>query len=147
MPEFIVSPLYNDPDADVVLRSCDNVDFRLDKCILRRQSTFFRDMFTLPSQGNEPQIVPVSESATTLEDLLPFLYPGGRPEILELSRLRAVLQAADKYDLAFLDDTLKTNLALFLPSEPLRVYATAYIMEDASLAQAAAKCLLERPQF
>lgn len=151
MSEPIVSPLYDDPDADVVLRSCDNVDFRLDKRTLRRQSTVFRDMFTLPdepSQGHEPQIVAVTESAATLEDLLPFIYlVGGRPEVLELSRLRAVLTAADKYDLAVLDDTLQNNLRLHIPAEPLRVYAVAYMREDAELAQAAARCLLAHPQF
>ncbi|KAL1942825.1 hypothetical protein VTO73DRAFT_5065 [Trametes versicolor] len=72
---------------------------------------------------------------------------GGRPEVLELSRLRAVLTAADKYDLAVLEDTLQNNLRLHIPAEPLRVYAVAYMREDAELAHAAARCLLAHPQF
>lgn len=42
------SPTLNDPEADVILRSSDSVDFRVRKAILSEVSTFFKDMFTLP---------------------------------------------------------------------------------------------------
>lgn len=148
MPEPNVSPLFNHAKADIILRSSDGVEFRLHKVILEMASPIFCDMFTLPqeaSQSDRAQVVDVTETARTLEDLLPFCYPMERSEFLQLSRLRAVLHAAMKYDMAFLVKILKRNLTLFLPSEPLRVYAIACLIEDRDLACAAAKRLLNCP--
>ncbi|OJT07421.1 hypothetical protein TRAPUB_1741 [Trametes pubescens] len=148
MPEPNVSPLFNHAKADIILRSSDGVEFRLHEVILEMASPIFCDMFTLPqeaSQGDRAQVVDVSETARTLEDLLSFCYPMERSEFLQLSRLRAVLHAAMKYDMAFLVKILKRNLTLFLPSEPLRIYAIACLTEDRDLARAAAKRLLDCP--
>ncbi|KAL1942833.1 hypothetical protein VTO73DRAFT_5073 [Trametes versicolor] len=148
MSEPNVSPLFNHAKADIILRSSDGVEFRLHKIILEMASPIFCDMFTLPqeaSQSDCAQVVDVTETARTLEDLLPFCYPMERSEFLQLSRLRAVLHAAMKYDMAFLVKILKRNLTLFLPSEPLRVYAIACLTEDRDLARAAARRLLDCP--
>ncbi|KAI0645775.1 hypothetical protein C8Q79DRAFT_1010686 [Trametes meyenii] len=145
-----VSPLFDHDDADVIFRSCDGVDFRLHKVILRLTSPVLRDMFSLPdepSQGDTPQTVEVSESTTTLENLLSFCYPMEHPEFMQLSRLLTVLEAAQKYDMSFVMKPLVANLKRFLPSEPLRLYAIAYRMEDGDLARAAAKRLLDIPSF
>ncbi|KAI0069763.1 hypothetical protein K474DRAFT_1609097 [Panus rudis PR-1116 ss-1] len=48
---------FDDVDADVVLRSCDCIDFLVSKVILKVVSPFFTDMFALPQ--------PVSDSFTT----------------------------------------------------------------------------------
>ncbi|KAI0675375.1 hypothetical protein C8Q78DRAFT_540381 [Trametes maxima] len=145
-----VSPLFNHDDADVIFRSCDGVDFRLHKVILRLTSPVFRDMFSLPdepTQGDAPQTVDISESSETLENLLSFCYPMENPDFMQLSRLLSVLGAAKKYDITFIIKPLMSNLKKFLPSEPLRLYAIAYAMEDGDLARAAAKRLLDVPSF
>ncbi|KAI0373964.1 hypothetical protein BV20DRAFT_1033407 [Pilatotrama ljubarskyi] len=150
------SSLFNRADADVIFRSCDGADFRLHKLILSIASPFFAEMFTLPSapdadqnagKQGDPQVVEMVESAMTLESLFSFCYPMERSQFEELSPLRAVLQAAIKYDMAFVSRPLMEDLRLFLPSEPLRVYAIAYLMEDAGLALEAAKRLLDDPLF
>lgn len=47
-----------DEDADVILRSSDNIDFRVYKVILSRSSDFFKGMFTLPQSSNQPRAQP-----------------------------------------------------------------------------------------
>ena len=39
---------FDDPDADIVIRSAEGISFRLYKVILSKASSVFRDMFTLP---------------------------------------------------------------------------------------------------
>ncbi|KAI0335156.1 hypothetical protein GY45DRAFT_988090 [Cubamyces sp. BRFM 1775] len=147
MAASVVSQLFNRADADIVLRSSDNVDFRLHKLILGMASPIFSDMLTLPDlpgQGEQPQVVEVQETATTLEGLLPFCYPMVRPVLLHIDHLQSVLRAAEKYEMTFISSQLLCNLRLFLPAEPLRVYATACMREDADLARVAVKVLLGR---
>ncbi|KAL1942829.1 hypothetical protein VTO73DRAFT_5069 [Trametes versicolor] len=151
MADAKLSALYCDPDADVIFRSCDAVDFRLHKLILHKASPVFRDMFGLPedpTQRGIPQTVAMTEDAMTLQDLLSFCYPFPRPDFQNLDRLLSVLRASLKYDMAFLVGELGRHLKLFVPAEPLRVYAIAYTMlDDADLARAAAKHLLHDPLF
>ncbi|EIW63242.1 uncharacterized protein TRAVEDRAFT_112862 [Trametes versicolor FP-101664 SS1] len=151
MADAKLSALYCDPDADVIFRSCDAVDFRLHKLILHKASPVFRDMFGLPedpAQRGIPQTVAMTEDAMTLQDLLSFCYPFPRPDFQNLDRLLSVLRASLKYDMAFLVGELGRHLKLFVPAEPLRVYAIAYTMlDDADLARAAAKQLLHDPLF
>lgn len=64
----------NDPDADVILRSSDMVDFLVRKSVLSEVSTFFKDMFSLPQKrpGDDSpascglDIVPVAEDRDAL---------------------------------------------------------------------------------
>ncbi|KAF9240602.1 hypothetical protein BU15DRAFT_73833 [Melanogaster broomeanus] len=55
---------FDNIDADVILRSSDNVDFRVFKIILSLTSPVFKDMFTLPQPDNQsptsPSAIPVS---------------------------------------------------------------------------------------
>ncbi|OJT07426.1 hypothetical protein TRAPUB_1746 [Trametes pubescens] len=151
MADAKLSALYCDPDADVIFRSCDNVDFRLHKLILHKASPIFRDMFSLPedpARRDVPQTVAMPEDAMTLQDLLSFCYPYPRPVFQNLDRLLSVLRASIKYDMAFLVGDLGRHLNPFVPTQPLRVYAITYTMlEDADLARAAAKHLLSDPFF
>ena len=78
--EVHVSTMFNDPDADVIIRSlADLVDFRVRKAVLSEASTFFKDMFSLPQADatDTPStdgvmsaaalpIIPVSEDEKTL---------------------------------------------------------------------------------
>ena len=60
---------FDDPDADIVIRSAEGISFRLYKVILSKASSVFRDMFTLPDGQSHrgPQTVDVSEDADTLD--------------------------------------------------------------------------------
>ncbi|KAI8992963.1 hypothetical protein BD414DRAFT_535549 [Trametes punicea] len=144
------SSLFNKANADVIIRSCDGTDLRLHKVILSLASPVFEGMFTIPaepSQDGSVQTVDLTESATTLEDLFRFCYPVERPEFSQLDHLRSVLAAAHKYDMNYAIKPLMSSFRVFLPSEALRVYCIAYMHEDADLARAAARCLLDRPRL
>ncbi|ETW75378.1 hypothetical protein HETIRDRAFT_456000 [Heterobasidion irregulare TC 32-1] len=45
---------FDEPHADVILRSSDNTDFRVYENILSLASPFFRELFSLPQPPDEP---------------------------------------------------------------------------------------------
>lgn len=108
-------------------------------------------MFQLPEgiAQDVPQVMDVEEDTDTLEDLLLAFYPGvPRRQSLQLGRLRAVIRAAEKYDMTpCVVEQLHANLKIFLPSDPLRVYCIAYLREDVELVRTASRRLLEHPEF
>src|SRR5262245_4610924 len=122
-----MSPCYEfiADDADIIIISHpDRTEFRLHKCILSAASTFFRDMFSLPQPlvlpESELPIIPVTESQTTLDLLLRFVYPIHDPIITNLDDLSSVLAAAVKYDFEAVCTTLRKQLVLphFVLEEP-----------------------------
>lgn len=137
---------FDTPDADLILLSSDEVEFRVHRCILAAASPFFRDMFTLPqpviAESNiisMVPIVPVSEKGVNLDSLLRFIYPVPAPLIATLDELSAILGAAFKYDFPSVISTLRKLLAApqFLRSAPARVFAIASryeLEEEAQLA-------------
>ena len=67
-------------DADIVIQSCDSVNFRVHKLVLSLSSAFFGDMFSLPQPFNQEvvdglPVVRLSEDADVLKCLIPMLYP------------------------------------------------------------------------
>ena len=78
----IISPLEPSrvPDANLVLRSSDLVDFRVHKSVLALVSPFFEDLLSLPqpSDGEIVDGLPVirmSEDSGLLSCLVSILYP------------------------------------------------------------------------
>jgi len=120
-------------DADVVLRSMDNVDFRVYRCILCEASPFFKDLFTLPqppSKGGgelDAPVIDVSEDAEVLDALLKLVYPGTDPKLDTLDAVSKTLAVAMKYEAVRAIETLRRLLITpsFLQEAPLRVYAIA----------------------
>ncbi|KAJ2966334.1 hypothetical protein NUW54_g13839 [Trametes sanguinea] len=88
-------------------------------------------MFTLPSAPSHEtaavQVVQVTENAAVLEALFRLCYPMEHQCIEDLSLLRMVLDAAHKYDMAFISERLKANLRALVPSAAIRVYCVAYL--------------------
>ncbi|PCH42886.1 hypothetical protein WOLCODRAFT_164079 [Wolfiporia cocos MD-104 SS10] len=136
----MVSPFFNnsDSDADVVLRSCDNILFYVHKLVLRLASPVFRDVFSVPqpldsdaqvrdAQSDLP-LIPVSESSTILECLLRFSYPGiANTDIdtLSLSEIGYLLDAAIKYEVTYFVGELKATLLTIAHRDPVAVYTIA----------------------
>jgi hypothetical protein len=102
---------FDNPNADLILRSSDNVDFRVIKSFLSFSSSVFQDMFTLPqpainSGGSNDQkdnlpVVPLTEPGKVVEKLLMYCYPkwGAEPVLETLEDVQSVLDAADKYNM------------------------------------------------
>lgn len=141
---------FNAPDADLILLSSDDIEFRVHRCILAAASPFFRDMFTLPqpqstkSDDAPVPVIPVSELNHTIDALLGFVYPVQDPPILTLDELNPVLAAAFKYDFSSVISTLRKILITphFLESSPTRVFAIASRYELEPEAQLASRYTL-----
>ncbi|KAF8305967.1 hypothetical protein DL93DRAFT_290243, partial [Clavulina sp. PMI_390] len=70
------------PDGDLILRSSDNVEFRVDSVVLRRCSTFFNDLSALPSAADAPtqnshhapRELRMNETSATLDAIIRAVY-------------------------------------------------------------------------
>jgi len=156
---------FNDPEADIIIRSHDLVDFRVLKVFLKRASPIFHDMFGLPNPGKSSKgtfsldinitkdgvpVVDVTEDSKTLARLLTLIYPLEAEDPMPLGvlkELHALIEAAHKYQMETVIKRLRRWLLqpIFLQREPVRVFAIAcrYKMEEE--ARTAAQATLEMP--
>lgn len=148
---------FDDPRADVILRSSDNVDFRCHKLLLAFASpSFFGGMFNLPQpaddQGTEERkdglpVIPVTEKRQVLERLLRLCYPStivDPPTFPALEDVRAVLEATIKYEMDKLEHHVRKVLVApqFIENEPMRVFGIACHFRLEKEARIAAKYTL-----
>ncbi|KAJ7142264.1 hypothetical protein C8R44DRAFT_192014 [Mycena epipterygia] len=128
-PTFVLQPPFDDPGADIILRSSDRFDFHVRRLVLSLASPFFRDMFTLPQPIPEcpVPIIPVSESARVLNRSLRFWYRGTKPILgRTLDELREMLETViRKYDMQFTIPLAK-QLRGPLAQDPVAVFAIAF---------------------
>jgi hypothetical protein len=150
-------PPFDDPDADIILRSCDGVQFRTYKLLLSLASPIFKDMLTIPQpqlrdedQGNVP-VVDLTETSTTIHNLLCCYHPAIDPfdthDAKSLSEIADFAQAAQKYEMRLANNTALRLLVQprFLEAEPLRIFVFAYRLQAKAEARLAAKYTLRRP--
>lgn len=140
----MISPLFNDPNADLVLRSApspESVDFLVHRCILKAASPFFSHMFTLPqpvaddATSAERPVINVSEDPETLNCLLQFTYPHvANPVMKSLDEFVLVLHVAEKYDMFNVTNAVAKAMveSPYAQQEPVRVFAIAmyFDLED-----------------
>ena len=68
------------PDADIIVRSSDQANFRIHKSVLAMSSPFFRDLLSLPQPPNGEivdglPVVALPEDTGLLNSLMSLLYP------------------------------------------------------------------------
>ncbi|KAH9004626.1 hypothetical protein EDB86DRAFT_3072114 [Lactarius hatsudake] len=149
-PKLAQAP-FDDPRADLILRSSDGVNFRVFKVILSLASSVFADMFTLPpppaSQGSsdEPPVVALPEDAETLDLALRHCYPIRSPEVAELRDARILLEFARKYQVDLLEPSLTRFLTDTIERDPVGVYALAAAYERRDIAGKALRSSLTLP--
>ncbi|KAJ6626206.1 hypothetical protein B0H10DRAFT_2185849 [Mycena sp. CBHHK59/15] len=147
-PPFAGQSPFDDLDADVILRSSDNHDFRVYRAVLSLASPFFKDMFTLPQSGSESEIpvLPMQESGLVLDRMLRFWYPGAEPKVETLDQLREVLEVLiSKYDVRSVVPLGKKYLREYIEAHPVAVFAVACHHGWEDVARAAAKESLKFP--
>jgi BTB/POZ domain len=92
------------PDANLILRSSDLVDFRVHKSVLAMASPIFTDLLSLPQPSDSESadgvpVVQISEDAELLAILISILYPV-RPVIpSSYEKVLYLLAACQKYDM------------------------------------------------
>ncbi|ESK87506.1 hypothetical protein Moror_2056 [Moniliophthora roreri MCA 2997] len=106
-----VSEPFNDPKADIILRTSDKADFRVHRPILSLTSSFFMDMFSLPqpqkagesdskSPSTSDQVLPVDENSLVLDRVLRYVYPSCEPPPWsDLADIVPVIQVMTKYQM------------------------------------------------
>ncbi|KDQ26570.1 hypothetical protein PLEOSDRAFT_30641 [Pleurotus ostreatus PC15] len=143
---------FNDMDANVILRSNDNVDFRVHGLLLSMSSRYFRDILRL-DQPNHIQsfqhetrdgadVITVDDDNITLRKLLAYCYPHSmvnEPIFDQAEGLYEVRRAAEKYGMDGVEKKLRMVLRepRFMEKMPLKSFALAvhhHLPEEAALA-------------
>ncbi|PIL24768.1 hypothetical protein GSI_12654 [Ganoderma sinense ZZ0214-1] len=152
-------PPFNKASADLIIRTADDVNFHVWKCVLEEVSPFFADMFALGGQqpkatsscevengGDQrtpPPCIDVSESSVVLRRLLLTIYPPSNFTFTSLDELKPVIGAAHKYQMDPVIDILRQVLVRdFAKVEPLRVFSIATLYDLPLAQEAAARCFL-----
>jgi hypothetical protein len=85
--------LFDDPDADIIIRSRDGVRFRTHKLLLSLASPIFRDMFSLPQPDHDKDageglpVVDLTESSATFRLFMSLCYPAVYPPTARIQSL------------------------------------------------------------
>ncbi|TFY50886.1 hypothetical protein EVJ58_g10846 [Rhodofomes roseus] len=134
---------FNNPRADVVLRTCDGVDYRVRSSILAEASPVFGDIFDLAREAPSEAL----KTSEVADILLRFCYPVAAPTFTTFSQVQDVLTAVDKYLMEGLIEVVKKHLTDFSldGAHPLRLYATAYAHRFEDVARIAAKETIGKP--
>jgi hypothetical protein len=124
------------PDADVIIQSSDNVNFRVRRSILATSSPFFGDLFSLPQPSDHEvvdglPVVSLPEDAEVLDSLMTFLYPVPSELPSSEDKILTLLAACQKYDMSTIQSSIRSEVSrrgLLLPTgaEAFRLFAVAY---------------------
>ncbi|OBZ70638.1 hypothetical protein A0H81_09193 [Grifola frondosa] len=134
-PDFLHS--FNDADADIIVRSSDDIEFRLYKVVLAKASPIFKALSASTQQTGDgdqsaaafPEglpVITVSEDGQIFENLMRLCYPVEQPHFDRLDDAAGVMEAAKKYGMTPVLVRMKDSLMSFIEREPLRIFALAY---------------------
>ena len=150
--ENLAQAPFDDAHADVILRSSDQVHFRVYKLILSLASPVFADTFSIPappseSPGDEVQVVTLTEDATALEVALRHIYPVQTtpPEVEKLRYASILAEFARKYQVESLNRFITGYLTDSIEFDPVGVYAIAVAYEYKDIGANAARSCLNLP--
>lgn len=139
--------------ADIILRTCDRVDFRVRRHILIEASPVFDSMFLLPqpredAESQHAPIVDLVEDSETIEALLRICYPIKNPALDQpLDAIETMLRAAMKYEMEFPIAVLTDHILSLAERTPLPVWAVACRLHLEDVAKRAAKQLRSVPSL
>ena len=151
-PTLATTP-FDDPRADLVLRSSDGVNFRVFKIVLSLASSVFADMFTLPSlpasqsSSDGPPVVQLPEDAETLDMALRHCYPIRSPDVVKQRDARILLEFSRKYQVDLMEPSLTRFLTDAIERDPVGVYALAAAYECRDIAEKALQWSLRLPMY
>jgi len=126
----------DDPDADIILRSCDHHGFRVLKLYLTKISPVLRELIRSATSSHIANATPslpsirLSDSAATLSSLLSFILPVLPVLPSTLERTMILLSAAQKYQMDPILSRIRTMIAslaptLIIPETSFQVYSLA----------------------
>ncbi|KAI0350089.1 hypothetical protein OH77DRAFT_1514572 [Trametes cingulata] len=129
---------FNQPSADIVLRTSDRALFRVHSQILTQASPSFAVMIALPhpttvengdaakaGAAQLPVAIDVPEDRNTLELLLRLVYPVAKPKLGDPMAILPALKAALKYKMDLPVQIFSEHLLALAPTQPVLVWAAA----------------------
>ena len=150
-----VSAHLNVPDASIIVRSSDQVNFWVHKSVLAMSSPFFQDMLSLPQPPDDETvdglpIVQLSEDAGLLNCLFSLLYPISPVIPSSYEQVFALLAACQKYDMVSIQSHIRAevNRGTYpapVAAEALSAYAIASSMGLVLEADNAARLTVGQP--
>ncbi|KDQ60451.1 hypothetical protein JAAARDRAFT_174577 [Jaapia argillacea MUCL 33604] len=142
---------FDDPSADVILRSSDGIEFPTFTTLLSLASPVFRDMEGVSRAGADVKkegipVVEMDEDGRVLKLLLRFCYPKRKPVIKTFEDAKSLLIAAKKYDMEFIVEASKERLLKEGKDDPIALYAFACAHKLRDLARDAAIMALRKTE-
>jgi len=97
---YKVPEALNDLNGDIILRSSDQVEFRVSRWPLQHLYPVFSDMFRLPNpsplESSTPHTVQMDETAPVIEALLRLAYPIDPPIVQDFRTMALITEAIVK---------------------------------------------------
>ncbi|KAH9022498.1 hypothetical protein EDB84DRAFT_1441191 [Lactarius hengduanensis] len=112
-----VPSCFDIPDANIIVRSSEKVNFPVHKSVLAMSSPFFKDLLSLPQPPDDElvdglPVIQLSEDADLLNSLISLLYP--IPPVIPDSyeKVFALLAACQKYDMESVQSNIRAGIKL-----------------------------------
>jgi hypothetical protein len=106
-----------DDSSDITFQSTDRVLFHLHTKYLK----ICTKGFSLQCPGGAPEVIPLTDAASTLEVLFQFCYPGRHPELesMKFNKLMLLAAAAKKYQVFSAMDICSVRMSRSVTHLPL----------------------------
>ncbi|KAF8491475.1 hypothetical protein F5888DRAFT_1620043, partial [Russula emetica] len=116
------------PDANLIIRSSDLVNFRVHKPVLAMASPFFKDLLSHPQPSDSEFVdglpeIQLSEDSELLNCLISILYPVRTVKPKSYEKVFDLLAACQKYDMVSLLSRSRNDLKLQLYTHPLDIHS------------------------
>ncbi|KAF8472341.1 hypothetical protein DFH94DRAFT_655610, partial [Russula ochroleuca] len=107
---------YNVPDANFIIRSSDNVNFRVHKSVLALASPVFEVLVSLPQPSDCEiidglPVVRLSESSELLNSLISMLYPVRMAMPNSYEKVLHLLAACQKYEMVSVQSFIRAEVS------------------------------------
>ena len=124
-PATVLDLGFDTGDADLILKSSDNIEFPVHKLIIFLASANHLCNVLVESDADTLPVIHLSENSVTLRTLVLMCYPVADVDFEDLSVVYEVLKAAMKYEMKKIIQTLRVKLAHYVERDPLRIYFTS----------------------
>ena len=124
-PITILDLGFDTDDADLILKSIDDVEFRVHKVIIFLASANHLCNAPIEPDADKLPVIRLSENSVALGTLVSVCYPVVEVDFEDLSVLYEVLKAAMKYEMKKIVKNLQVKLAHYIERDPLRIYFTS----------------------
>ncbi|KAK4688893.1 hypothetical protein P7C73_g1232, partial [Tremellales sp. Uapishka_1] len=132
---------HNDPQADVILVSADDVYFRIHSWPMKRESGFVNDLYTVASQSPSAPIS-TDVSAKALRFFTNLVYSDSSPLMnMSLDEIKEVLAVCDRLQCQRIEERVLKALGEQAGKDPWQIFIMASQRDDVELAKSALKAM------